>query len=131
MCVVTWHELKHIFSERVLNGITPEKMDEFVDTQLHYSKAIITISLLADISNSLQFFHSELALTTDPMMRDALNLRGSLKEHVLKNANNIASEYICMTHSGKSLCWLNANMTLSKLKLILKKNGSNIVVANN
>lgn len=59
-------------------------MDEISETDLWYYKTTITEPFLSDISKSPQFAYFELAFTPVPKIKDALNLRGSVKHQILK-----------------------------------------------
>jgi hypothetical protein len=129
MCVVTWHRADHIFPTEMINNISRMEMDELVETDLCYYNTKISESFMMTLSKSPQFVYSELALTPAPMIKDALKLQGSLKHQVLKNVPKLAGEYICFTNDGTSLCWLNTNLAFEKLKPILNKHDSKIIVA--
>lgn len=124
MRVLTWHKAEHILSTEQLNKITTETMDE-----MNSFKATMSTSFVSDVCRSPQFFYSELALTPDPKITDALKLRGCVKSNVLKGDPDVACEFICMSNDGSSLCWLNPAMTMESVKKILEKNGSDILVS--
>lgn len=122
MCMVTWHKAEHVFSPSVLKNLKAEEKDGIVDTQLQYIKATITEPILTDITKSPQFAYSELAFASEPLVEDALHLRGCLKNAFPK----LSCEYVCMTHDGSSLFWLNPK--LCYVKRLIDRKSENINV---
>jgi hypothetical protein len=123
MCIVTWHKAEHIFSSVGLKNLISEDSNETVDGTLHYIKATITELILSDIFKSPQFAYSELAFASQPIIKDALTLRGSIKNAFPK----LSCEYVCMTHDGSSLLWLNPMPGYAKC--LLSNKSSKILVS--